>query len=136
MGMLRKVSMLAALVVAAEVQAQSIQTVETCRQVANRDERLACYDALPSTVSTAATEVSPVQLSHSFYNVLARDTYRGINSPGVELHVSFANSSPKRVKGLSVLITIKDAFGDAVLVTEAKMTIDIEPHTQTSYWDA
>ncbi|WP_210237661.1 hypothetical protein, partial [Mesorhizobium sp. M4B.F.Ca.ET.150.01.1.1] len=60
----------------------------------------------------------------------------GINSPGVELHVSFANSSPKRVKGLSVLITIKDAFGDAVLVTEAKMTIDIEPHTQTSYWDA
>lgn len=136
--MLRIFSVLAALVIS-QAEAQSTRTVETCRQIENDVERLACYDSVASA-NAATTQSSPVMLSTSFFNVMAVNTYRGINAPRIELHVSFANASDKPVTGLSVFITIKDAFGDDVLATDAKMDIAIAPHTQTSatpyfYWE-
>ncbi|RWB68360.1 hypothetical protein [Mesorhizobium sp.] len=131
-----RIMALALVALTGRVLASQGQGVEECRNITSEPERLACYDAIP----TSGGEKAPVQLAKSFYNVLARDTYRGINAPRIELHVAFANSTDKPVKALSVLIRIRDAFGDDVLVTEAKMDIDIEPHTQSSatpyfYWE-
>ncbi|TGU44631.1 hypothetical protein EN788_22200 [Mesorhizobium sp. M2D.F.Ca.ET.145.01.1.1] len=117
------------LVLSCVVSADQVHSVNDCRQIPDNTERLTCFDAI---AALGDARKAPVQLAKSFYNVLARDTSRGINAPRIELHVAFANATDKQIKGLSVLITIRDAYGDDVLVTDAKMDIDIAPHTQTS----
>ncbi|MGX9575769.1 hypothetical protein [Mesorhizobium sp. f-mel] len=115
-------------IVAGASNAQSIQNIENCRQLTNGVDRLACYDAIQPISAPSEDDVeSPVRVAISRFDIQQKDLRRNIYNPRIELHLSFANASTKRVKAVALVITIKDAFGDMILTTEGKLDLNIRP---------
>ncbi|TIN40400.1 MAG: hypothetical protein E5Y10_09305 [Mesorhizobium sp.] len=131
--MTKLVSAFISLVFAGNASAQSFQSVENCRQLVENVDRLACYDALQPDETTMKIEPvatladAPVKMARARFNVQGEDARHSIYRPRIELHLSFANSSLKRVSALALLVTIKDAFGDVILVNDSKLDINIRP---------
>ncbi|MER8921682.1 hypothetical protein [Mesorhizobium sp. M0802] len=119
--------------------AQSFQNIENCRQMVDGADRLACYDALKpdeslplKTEPAASMPVSPVKLDLARFNVQDENPRQRIYSSRIELHLAFSNASAKRVSALALLITIRDAFGDEILVNDSKLDINILPGGSTA----
>ncbi|RUW62122.1 hypothetical protein [Mesorhizobium sp. M7A.F.Ca.US.008.03.1.1] len=130
--------------IAGAAEAQTLQGVENCRQLLNDADRLACYDGLhtgtASPVETASKSASPVTLANARFDIQDKNYEQQVFSPRIELHMSFANTSPKRVSALALVVSIKDAFGDVILNGESKLDVSIRPGgTETSptflFWE-
>ncbi|RUY31124.1 hypothetical protein EN981_31380, partial [Mesorhizobium sp. M7A.F.Ca.CA.001.13.2.1] len=138
--MFKVASAIFSLVFVGGANAQSFQHIENCRQLVADADRLTCYDALKADGTAAPLKLepamnvadSPVKLARARFNVQMEDTRRSIYNPRIELYLSFENSSAKRVSALAMLITIKDAFGDEILVNDSKLDISIPPGGSTA----
>ncbi|RWF63265.1 hypothetical protein [Mesorhizobium sp.] len=115
-------------ILASVANAQPLQNIENCRQLTDGVDRLACYDALQPILAPSEDHgESPVKVASSRFDIQQRDMRRSIYNPRIELHLSFANYSTKRVKAVALAIIINDAFGDTILTTEGKLDLNIRP---------
>ncbi|MBZ9748287.1 hypothetical protein LB516_23940 [Mesorhizobium sp. CO1-1-7] len=124
------------MIVAGDAEAQTLQGIENCRQLVNGADRLACYDGLGTSapsVETGQKSAAPVTLAKARFNIQAKNYEQQIFNPRIELHMSFTNSTAKRVSALALVVSIKDAFGDVVLSGDSKLDVNIGPGaTETS----
>ncbi|AZV21580.1 hypothetical protein [Mesorhizobium sp. M7A.F.Ce.TU.012.03.2.1] len=137
--MFKLFSAIFSVVFVATANAQSFENIENCRQLLGNADRLACYDALkpdeplPLKTEPAASVPDPlVKLALARFNVQEENVRQRIYSSRIELHLSFSNASAKRVSALALLITIRDAFGDEILVNDSKLDINIQPGGSTA----
>ncbi|MDG4903536.1 MULTISPECIES: hypothetical protein [unclassified Mesorhizobium] len=111
--------------------AQTLQSIENCRQLLNDADRLACYDGLQTNAApsqqAAPNAASPVTLAKARFNIQDENYQQKIFRPRIELHMSFANSSAKRVSAVALVVSIKDAFGDLILSGDSKLDVNIRP---------